>query len=37
VNHEWCLFFLVVGVVVLFIRSINIRRDLEAHVEELKR
>jgi len=37
VHNEWCLFFLVVGVVVLFIRSINIRRDLESHVEKLKR
>jgi uncharacterized membrane protein len=37
VHNEWCLLFLVVGVVVLFIRSFNIRRDLESHVEELKR
>jgi len=37
VGHDGCLFVLVVGVVVLFIRSINIRRDLESHVEKLKR
>jgi hypothetical protein len=37
VGHEGCLVILVVGVVVLFIRSINIRRDLESHVEKLKR
>jgi len=37
VGNEWCLFLLVIGVVVLFIRSINIRTDLETHVEELKR
>lgn len=36
-HHEWCLFFLVVGVVVLFVRSVSLRRDLEAHVETLRR
>ncbi|HTG01741.1 MAG TPA: DUF2339 domain-containing protein, partial [Nitrospirota bacterium] len=36
-GHELCLFFLVVGIVVLFIRSMNIRRDLETHVEKLRR
>jgi hypothetical protein len=38
VGGEGCLLLLIiVGVVVLFIRSVNIRRDLEMHVENLKR
>lgn len=35
-GYEGCLFLLVAGVVVLFVRSVNIRRDLEAHVEKLR-
>ncbi len=36
-GHEVCLLLLVVGVVALFVRSVNVRRDLETHVENLKR
>ncbi len=36
-GNEWCLLLLVAGVVVLFVRSFNLRRDLEAHVEKLRR
>lgn len=38
VGGEGCLLLLiVVGFVVLFIRSVNIRRDMEMHVKQLKR
>ena len=37
VGSEGCLLLIVAGVVVLFIRSFNIRRDLETHVNDLKR
>ncbi|MEK6743304.1 MAG: DUF2339 domain-containing protein, partial [Nitrospirota bacterium] len=36
-GHEGCQFLLVIGVIVLFVRSFNIRRDLESNVEKLKR
>ncbi|HWR73394.1 MAG TPA: DUF2339 domain-containing protein, partial [Nitrospirota bacterium] len=36
-GHEWCLFLLVVGVIVLSVSFFRLRRELESRVEELKR